>query len=188
MVYDASIRDTGASMTLASMTGFSRAAGGRGAWRWAVEIKCVNAKGLDLRLKLPSAARPDRNGRAGAARQSARARDLLRHLSPRSARARQSTAKIDVALLAELAAAASAAALQFGLAPPTLDGLLAAARRGRGRRGARMTRRRSPILRCGRARHARRGDCGRRRGSSGRRGRGARPRMLAERLDANRAL
>ena len=42
-------------MTLASMTGFSRATGARGAWRWTVELKCVNAKGLDLRLRVNSA-------------------------------------------------------------------------------------------------------------------------------------
>ena len=40
-------------MSLTSMTGFARVAGARGPWRWTVEIKCVNAKGLDLRLRLP---------------------------------------------------------------------------------------------------------------------------------------
>ncbi len=41
-------------MTLASMTGFARAQGAHGAWRWNVEIKCVNAKGLDLRVRIPA--------------------------------------------------------------------------------------------------------------------------------------
>lgn len=40
-------------MTLRSMTGFSRATGQLGAWRWTWEIKTVNSKGLDLRLRLP---------------------------------------------------------------------------------------------------------------------------------------
>ena len=40
-------------MSLSSMTGFARAQGAHGAWRWSVELKCVNAKGLDLRLRLP---------------------------------------------------------------------------------------------------------------------------------------
>jgi uncharacterized protein (TIGR00255 family) len=40
-------------MTLASMTGFARHAGQSGAWTWAWEIKTVNAKGFDLRLRLP---------------------------------------------------------------------------------------------------------------------------------------
>jgi uncharacterized protein (TIGR00255 family) len=36
------------------MTGFARQAGQSGAWRWAWEVKTVNAKGFDLRLRLPS--------------------------------------------------------------------------------------------------------------------------------------
>jgi uncharacterized protein (TIGR00255 family) len=35
------------------MTGFARQAGQSGAWTWAWEIKTVNAKGFDLRLRLP---------------------------------------------------------------------------------------------------------------------------------------
>ena len=33
-------------MAVSSMTGFARAAGMSGAWRWAFELKTVNAKGL----------------------------------------------------------------------------------------------------------------------------------------------
>jgi uncharacterized protein (TIGR00255 family) len=40
------------TMTLASMTGFARAAGTAGPWRLAWELKAVNAKGLDARLRL----------------------------------------------------------------------------------------------------------------------------------------
>ncbi len=39
-------------MTLASMTGFAKAAGSAGAWRLTWELKAVNAKGLDTRLRL----------------------------------------------------------------------------------------------------------------------------------------
>lgn len=42
-------------MALASMTGFAREAGQDGAWRWAWEVKTVNAKGLDVRLRVPPA-------------------------------------------------------------------------------------------------------------------------------------
>jgi len=35
------------------MTGFSRAAGAYAMWSWTWEIKSVNAKGLDIRLRLP---------------------------------------------------------------------------------------------------------------------------------------
>lgn len=41
-------------MTLASMTGFARSTGAHPPYRWAWEVKTVNAKGLDLRLRLPS--------------------------------------------------------------------------------------------------------------------------------------
>ncbi|MCC2099078.1 MAG: YicC family protein [Hyphomicrobiales bacterium] len=41
-------------MSLVSMTGFSRVSGSQGAWRWAWELKSVNARGLDLRLRCPS--------------------------------------------------------------------------------------------------------------------------------------
>jgi uncharacterized protein (TIGR00255 family) len=40
-------------MSLASMTGFARAHDTLGPWRYAWEIKTVNAKGLDLRLRAP---------------------------------------------------------------------------------------------------------------------------------------
>jgi uncharacterized protein (TIGR00255 family) len=40
-------------MTVSSMTGFARGQGNCGAWRFAWEIKTVNSKGLDLRLRLP---------------------------------------------------------------------------------------------------------------------------------------
>ncbi len=40
-------------MALSSMTGFARSHGVCGSYAWAWEIKSVNGKGLDLRLRLP---------------------------------------------------------------------------------------------------------------------------------------
>jgi len=40
-------------MALSSMTGFARGHGMSGTYGWAWELKSVNAKGLDLRLRLP---------------------------------------------------------------------------------------------------------------------------------------
>jgi uncharacterized protein (TIGR00255 family) len=40
-------------MALSSMTGFARGQGVIGAYAWAWEIKSVNAKGLDIRFRLP---------------------------------------------------------------------------------------------------------------------------------------
>jgi uncharacterized protein (TIGR00255 family) len=41
-------------MTLSSMTGFARADGAAAAYAWAWELKSVNAKGIDLRLRMPA--------------------------------------------------------------------------------------------------------------------------------------
>ena len=41
-------------MALSSMTGFARSQGISGPYTWAWELKSVNAKGFDLRLRLPS--------------------------------------------------------------------------------------------------------------------------------------
>src|SRR5262245_15224686 len=41
-------------MALSSMTGFARGHGVCGAYAWAWELKSVNAKGLDVRLRLPA--------------------------------------------------------------------------------------------------------------------------------------
>ncbi len=40
-------------MALQSMTGFARREGTSGRWRWAWELRSVNGKGLDVRLRLP---------------------------------------------------------------------------------------------------------------------------------------
>ncbi len=41
-------------MTLQSMTGFARSEGTSGRYRWAWELRSVNGKGLDVRLRLPN--------------------------------------------------------------------------------------------------------------------------------------
>ena len=43
-------------MSLQSMTGFARSEGTSGRFRWAWEMRSVNGKGLDLRLRLPAGA------------------------------------------------------------------------------------------------------------------------------------
>src|ERR1700748_1202445 len=57
-------------MALSSMTGFARADGAHGSYRWAWELKSVNAKGLEIRLRLPpgwDAVEPPARARAGEA-------------------------------------------------------------------------------------------------------------------------
>jgi len=40
-------------MSLSSMTGFARAQGSQGPWRWHWEVRSVNARGLDMRVRVP---------------------------------------------------------------------------------------------------------------------------------------
>src|SRR4051812_3573066 len=48
-----SFLSTETSMTLQSMTGFARSEGSSGRNRFAWELRSVNGKGLDVRLRLP---------------------------------------------------------------------------------------------------------------------------------------
>ena len=111
-------------MVLASMTGFARAPGGEGAARWTWELRSVNAKGLDLRFRVP----PGCEGVEQAARGEAAAR-LKRGAVQASLTLDRSAGRAEVrinqdALQAILAAAAAVAAHVPGAAPPTVDGLL----------------------------------------------------------------
>ncbi len=111
-------------MGLTSMTGFARTAGARGAWRWTVELKCVNAKGLDLRLRLPPAFdRIEAEARARLAAALARGTCYATIAALREGAGVQ--ARVDTAILAQVALAAREAAEIHRLAPPTMDGLIA---------------------------------------------------------------
>jgi len=111
-------------MSLSSMTGFARTTGSSGPYRWTVELKSVNARGLDLRLRIaPGFDRIESEARsrlAGAlsrgtcfAALSAQRDNDMPHV------------RINAPALTALAAAAGAAAKSADLAPPTIDGLLA---------------------------------------------------------------
>ena len=110
-------------MAVSSMTGFARAGGSGGAWRWTFELKTVNAKGLDIRLRMP-APFDQAEGEARRRLEGAGARDMLRHLIA-AARGGDGGGANRSAALELLAVAARAAAAKAGLAPPTMDGLLA---------------------------------------------------------------
>ena len=111
-------------MAASSMTGFARATGASGAWRWAFELKTVNAKGLDVRLRMPPPFdRVEAEARARLAKGLARGTCFATLTAQREGSA--SAPRIDEAALLALAAAARAAAEKAGLAPPTIDGLIA---------------------------------------------------------------
>ena len=108
---------------IASMTGFARSAGTTGPVQWVWEIKSVNGRGLDIRIRVPSGF-----DAAGEAARTALQKALSRGQCQLSLNlTRPETAprvRINEALLSELAAAVGRVALPAGVAPATLDGLL----------------------------------------------------------------
>jgi uncharacterized protein (TIGR00255 family) len=110
-------------MALSSMTGFARGHGVAGAYAWNWEIKSVNAKGLDLRLRLP----PGWDAVEVPARR--RASELLArgtvyaNLSVER-KGVAPTVKINEPVLAAVLAALKGFAGKLDAAPPSLDGIL----------------------------------------------------------------
>jgi uncharacterized protein (TIGR00255 family) len=110
-------------MTIASMTGFARVAGAAGVYSWAWELKSVNAKGLDPRLRLPpafDAIEPDARRRLT----DKLARGAVYATLSAQRAAVSPEIRINQDLLSKLAAAVRAVELSDRLAPATLDGLL----------------------------------------------------------------
>lgn len=105
-----------------SMTGFAQAAGTVGPARWSWELKTVNAKGLDLRLRLPpgfDALEAPARRLIGAAltRGTCQATLALVRDAP-------SAPRINTDLLAAMVRALAEVQLPPGVGPATLDGLL----------------------------------------------------------------
>ena len=110
-------------MPLASMTGFARAQGISGPYAWAWEMKSVNAKGLDLRLRLPIGwDAVEAPARAALARVVARGTISATLTIDRSGAA--PAVRVNEDVLAALVEAAGRAAARFQVAPPSLDSLL----------------------------------------------------------------
>jgi uncharacterized protein (TIGR00255 family) len=110
-------------MALSSMTGFARSHGVAGAYSWAWELKSVNSKGLDLKLRLPSgwdAVEPP--VRSSAAQALARG-SVFANLSV-SREGVAPVVRINEPVLAAVLAAAKELSSKTNAAPPTLDGLL----------------------------------------------------------------
>lgn len=111
-------------MSILSMTGFARSQGAVAAFRYSWELKSVNAKGLDLRLRAP----PDFDSVEIKAREKIAARlargavfaNLVAKREDEAQSARLNRAALD-ALLAALAETPPPA----NVGPATLDGLLA---------------------------------------------------------------
>jgi uncharacterized protein (TIGR00255 family) len=110
-------------MTTKSMTGFAREAGVTGAHQWAWELKTVNGRGLEVRVRAPAGF----DGVAEAARRAilaslARGQCQLTLSVARSAGA--ATVKVNRAALTALIEALAGLELPETVRPASLDGLL----------------------------------------------------------------
>ena len=111
-------------MTLMSMTGFARVTGESGNHRFVWEIKTVNAKGLDVRLRTPPGF--DEVGEDTRKKAAAVLRRGTCFVSLNITREHSTPAvRINEALLEQLVALADRYRDRDGLRPPSLDGLLA---------------------------------------------------------------
>jgi len=111
-------------MALSSMTGFARGHGTSGSYAWAWEIKSVNGKGLDLRLRLPPGWDAiEAPVRALAAEKFARG-SLQANLTVDRIGATPSV-RVNAAVLEAVLATMRELSGRIEAAPPSLDGLLA---------------------------------------------------------------
>src|SRR3984957_484102 len=111
-------------MALSGMTGFARAQGVAGAYGWAWEIRSVNAKGLDLRLRLPpgwDAIEQVVRGRAG----EVLARGTLHATLNVERKGAAPVVKVNDEVLAAVIATLDSLADRVEADPPRLDGILA---------------------------------------------------------------
>jgi len=111
-------------MALSSMTGFARGHGVCGPYAWAWEVKSVNGKGLDLRLRLP----PGWDAievpvRAGAAEALTRGSVQANLTVERSGV--QPVVRVNAAVLEAILTTIRQIAPKIDASPPSLDGLLA---------------------------------------------------------------
>jgi uncharacterized protein (TIGR00255 family) len=110
-------------MALSSMTGFARAHGLAGAYAWSWEIKSVNAKGFDLRLRLPPGwDAVEVPARKRASEQLSRGTVYANLTVERKGVA--PTVRINEPVLAAVLAALKGLAGKVEAAPPSLDGIL----------------------------------------------------------------
>ena len=111
-------------MALFSMTGFARGHGVAGAYTWAWEVKSVNAKGLDVKLRLPPGWDAiEAPVRARAAEALARGSVFASLTVRRDGVA--PIAQVNEPVLAAVLSVLKSLSGKVDAAPPTLDGILA---------------------------------------------------------------
>ena len=110
---------------LSSMTAFARAAGTSGPWRFAWELRSVNGKALDVRLRVP-AGFDEVEARARAQVGQALARGSVSASLSANREGETVTARVNRSALAALYRTAAETAAALSAPPPGLDALLAA--------------------------------------------------------------
>lgn len=111
-------------MALSSMTGFSRSHGTNGPYSFEWELKSVNAKGLDVRVRLPQGWDDlEANIRKRVGEKVTRG-TVYANLAVKRAGAAP-VVRINEDVLSSVLAVAHDLAAKAGAAPPTVDGLLA---------------------------------------------------------------
>jgi uncharacterized protein (TIGR00255 family) len=111
-------------MALQSMTGFARVSAGIGGNIWAWELRSVNGKGLDVRLRLPTGFERLEPGARQIVQKAFSRGNINATLSViRSGSATQPV--VNEEFLKDIAALANRLETQFGCAPASADGLLA---------------------------------------------------------------
>src|SRR5215216_1443168 len=111
-------------MALSSMTGFARADGVTGSYVWAWELKSVNAKGLELRLRLP----PGWDSLESSMRSRAAevlARGTVYATLSVSREGVPPVVRVNESVLAAVLATIGDIAHRVDAAPPSVDGILA---------------------------------------------------------------
>ncbi|MDF2599546.1 MAG: YicC family protein [Methylobacterium brachiatum] len=108
---------------IASMTGFARAAGTTGAVQWAWEVRSVNGRGLDVRIRVP-AGYDGLGETARTALQKTLSRGQCQLTLTLTKPEQAARVRINESLLASLAQAVARVPVPEGVAPATMDGLL----------------------------------------------------------------
>jgi uncharacterized protein (TIGR00255 family) len=110
-------------MALSSMTGFARGQGLTGAYAWSWEVKSVNAKGLDLRFRLPTGwDGVEVPARARAAEKLSRGTVYANLAVER--KGVQPTVKVNEPVLSAVIATLKGLSGKVDAGPPSLDGIL----------------------------------------------------------------
>ena len=111
-------------MALSSMTGFARGQGAAGSYVWAWELKSVNSKGLDLKLRLPPGWEAIEPGVRARASEVLSRGSVFANLTV-SREGAAPVARINEPALNAVLAALKALEGKVAGAPPSLDGILA---------------------------------------------------------------